>query len=92
LALPNKLFEYLQAGLPVVVSSSDERDALLKRYAIGESFAPGNSKALAAAINTVLACAAANAYSKPLQTAAKELSWENERERLLNVYRSVLPV
>jgi glycosyltransferase involved in cell wall biosynthesis len=89
LALPNKLFEYLQAGLPVVVSASEERNQLLKQYGMGEGFEPGNPKALASAIHAVLEMT--THYRRNVHIAAQDLNWGREELRLVSVYRSVLP-
>src|SRR5215212_4763186 len=49
--LPNKLFESLQAGLPVVVSDLPEMAAVVKRYGVGEVFPDGNAESLARTLN-----------------------------------------
>ena len=41
LALPNKLFEYLMAGLAVVVPEAPAMASLVKREGVGRTFRPG---------------------------------------------------
>ena len=45
LALPNKVFEYLQSGLPIIHSGSDEVRRLLEQYGVGRWFAEGRGGA-----------------------------------------------
>lgn len=49
-ALPNKLFEYLAAGLPVLVPEFPEAANLVRRYGVGLSFDPYSPASIAQAI------------------------------------------
>jgi glycosyltransferase involved in cell wall biosynthesis len=86
LALPNKLFEYIAAGVPVVASALPEADALIRRYGVGWSVAPGNPTALAPALSHALAARDDPQLADRLARAGAELHWSRERERLLAVY------
>jgi glycosyltransferase involved in cell wall biosynthesis len=46
--LPNKLFEYLSAGLPVVSSLRGETEGFLRETGCGATYPPGDAAALAA--------------------------------------------
>jgi glycosyltransferase involved in cell wall biosynthesis len=86
-ALPNKLFEYVQAGLPVVASNLPEMASLIEQYGIGETFPAGNSEMLARILNDLLASPEKLAhYRNQAFAAGKELNWEKEQLRLLQVY------
>lgn len=50
-ALPNKIFEYLSSGLPVLVAHYPAASRLAERYQIGLSSYWYDSKSVAAAIN-----------------------------------------
>jgi glycosyltransferase involved in cell wall biosynthesis len=84
LSLPNKLFEYLAAGLPVVSVAFPELERIVTGYDVGRVCAPEDLEALAAAVRAVLDDPAelerlrANAAR-----AAKELTWENEEPAYL---------
>ena len=54
--LPNKLFDYAKAGLPVVSSLSGEAAALIERYACGATYRAGDAASLAEAIGEALRC------------------------------------
>jgi len=53
-SLPNKIFEYLSAGLPIVTSLSGECKALLDAYDCGTTYAAGDSVSLLAALKPYL--------------------------------------
>ena len=53
-SLPNKLFEYLSAGLPIVSSLGNEARDLLERNACGSIYRPGDALSLASAIVALL--------------------------------------
>ena len=46
-SLPNKLFEAVQAGVPVVASRLPDITAVVERYGLGSQFEPGDHEALA---------------------------------------------
>ena len=52
--LPNKLFDYAKAGLPIVSSLGGETAALLEKYACGATYRAGDAASLAEAIGVAL--------------------------------------
>jgi glycosyltransferase involved in cell wall biosynthesis len=88
LCLPNKLFEYIQAGLPVVVTDLPEMRRIVTQYGVGEVFRDGDPEDLAAKIDSVLVNG--HKYGLASRAAAKELNWDVEKHRLIDVYKSVL--
>ncbi|HEY8810767.1 MAG TPA: glycosyltransferase, partial [Solirubrobacterales bacterium] len=86
LALPNKLFEYVAAGLPVVVSDLPEASRLVRAHGIGWCADGADPESVAAALCTALAHQDDEGLAKRLARAASELSWEQEKQRLLAVY------
>ena len=92
LCLPNKLFEYLMAGLPVLASPLDAVAELLKTYDVGwvvPSLAPSD---IGAAINAMLADSTAYMRMRrnALEITRHELCWEKECQRLIYLYQSIL--
>ena len=61
LALPNKLFEYLMAGLPVVVADIPEMRHVVETFGVGLVVDPTDRNALAAALRRALSDEAARA-------------------------------
>jgi glycosyltransferase involved in cell wall biosynthesis len=87
-SLPNKLFESIHAGLPIVAADLPDTAEIVRRYGVGEVFDAGTPQDLAAAIQQVLADPAA--YRRAARAAAAELTWEHEAEELVGLYTRVL--
>ena len=89
MALPNKLFEFIMAGLAVAIGPSPAMAAVVQRYGLGvvaESFEPG---ALAAKLNA-LTPDDINAMKRASLQAARELNAEREMGKLLDIYARLL--
>ncbi|HMJ73520.1 MAG TPA: glycosyltransferase [Solirubrobacterales bacterium] len=86
LALPNKLFEYVAAGLPVVVSDLPEASRLVRAHGIGWCADGADPESVAVALRTALAQQNDEGLRERLARAATELSWEREKQSLLAVY------
>lgn len=92
LCLPNKLFEYLMAGLPVLSSPLDAVAEIIQSYDVGlvlPSLAP---EGIGAAINTILAddTSRARMCRNALLVAQREFHWEKERQQLIGLYLTIL--
>ncbi|HEU4676528.1 MAG TPA: glycosyltransferase, partial [Motilibacteraceae bacterium] len=90
-ALPNKLFEYLHAGLPLVVSDCRAQAAFVRDLGVGEVHRAEDAADLARAVRAVLADP--DRYLAPLRADEHLLdpwSWEHQEERLWAFYRQVL--
>jgi glycosyltransferase involved in cell wall biosynthesis len=87
-ALPNKLFDYIQAGVPVLVSDFPEMSAIVKHYNIGLTLSNRDPKHVAEILRLMLFDQPLRAqWKENLQKAAEELCWENEMHILLDVYK-----
>lgn len=84
-ALPNKLFEYIQARVPVCAPALPEIDRVMREHAVGDTYLPGDAADLARAL---LATPAATTPAR-LEAAAAAFVWENEKKVLLTVYREL---
>lgn len=90
--LPNKLFEYLMAGLPVLTSLLDAIVEVIKTYDVGQIVPSLTPSDIGAAINAMLADtpALARMRSNALEAARQEFHWENESQKLIQLYDAVL--
>jgi glycosyltransferase involved in cell wall biosynthesis len=86
MSLPNKLFDYFHAGLPVVVSAVQEVKKLTEHYGAGLVLHDVTPSHLAAAVQKLLQePALRDALAKGAAAAAKELVWGIEAEKLAAV-------
>jgi glycosyltransferase involved in cell wall biosynthesis len=90
MALPNKLFEYLHAGLPVVVSDCRAMSDFVTRAGMGEVFASGDPSALAVAVRTVLGNRERYVGGQRRDAVLLEYTWDRQAQRLRDVYREML--
>ena len=88
-SLPNKLFESVHAGLPVITSNTKDAAAIVREYGLGAVVDPNASPPeLASAIEAILPDA--ERYRAAARAAARELTWQNETERLIALHDRVL--
>lgn len=86
LALPNKLFDYIHAEIPVLVANLPEMSALVKQYELGEIAQSNDPKALANQLNEMLKNEAQlNSWKTSAAKAKQELNWEKESEIIKEV-------
>jgi glycosyltransferase involved in cell wall biosynthesis len=91
LALPNKLFEYLAAGLPVVVSDLSEMRRLVTERGVGWVTDSGDPADIARVLDQALDSLDDGALRERVREAAAELNWPHERSRLTDLYAKLEP-
>ena len=86
--LPNKLFDFIQAGVPVVASNLVEVGKIIKKYDIGLFIPDHDPKSIANTIRSGLDDDAQRAlWQEGLARAAEDLCWENEQQTLIEIYK-----
>lgn len=86
-SLPNKMFEYIQAEVPVVCSDFPDMQEIIKLYGVGAYSDPENTEGLVNAITEILNNDEQyNKFRKNCKKAKSELNWECEKEKLLSLY------
>ncbi len=89
--LPNKFFEYLMAGLPVLSSSLGAITDLIESYDVGQVVTSLEPEDIGNAINSMLADQAAlDRMHRNALNAAKEFCWERESKQLIRLYHLIL--
>lgn len=84
-ASPNKLFEYLQAGLPVVGSNLPFVKQILLENDVGLVFNPHDPKDIARAINHITQDDVYEKLRLNVEKVRCRFSWEVEGQKFLNV-------
>jgi glycosyltransferase involved in cell wall biosynthesis len=85
-SLPNKLFDYIMAGIPVVASPLPEISDIVEKYGIGMIVMDHSPAEIARAINSILDEEHKSNRSENLKKAASELNWEKEKHKLIDIY------
>lgn len=86
-ALPNKLFDYIRAGVPVLVSDLPEMKTIVEKFEIGAISNSHDPERLAKTISEALNdTTKRNTWKLNLVQASKELTWENEEKVLKGIF------
>lgn len=89
-ALPNKLFDYVQARLPVLISDLPEMRQLIEKYQIGIVAEKRTPKDIAKYIEVLLSEEDMSIRKRNLELAARELCWQREEDKLIDIYHQVI--
>ncbi len=84
-ALPNKLFEYMMAGLALAVTDLEEMVTLLNDTGAGFSLGDGSPAAIGAAINSLTRPEIDRMRAAALE-AAKRYNWDTEATPVIDAY------
>jgi glycosyltransferase involved in cell wall biosynthesis len=84
-ALPNKIFDYIQAEVPILVSNLPEMKAVIKQHKVGEIVAHRDPKKLAHQIKKIIQ----KDFTKELKVAKEDLIWEKQENKLLTIFNNL---
>ena len=88
-SLPNKLFDYIQARIPVIASPLPEVRKIIEEYDVGLIAESHDPKYLAGIFEKAVEPENIIRWRKNLDAAASELHWGNEKEKLLDLITSI---
>ena len=90
LALPNKLFESIQAHIPIVGSNLPEIEKIICQYRVGEVCRHDDVADIYRAVKEIKDNKEKQEqYRKNAEEASKELCWEKESRRLMEAYKRI---
>jgi glycosyltransferase involved in cell wall biosynthesis len=90
MALPNKLFEYLHAGLPMVVTDLHEMGAFVREHGLGQTFRSEDPVDLAESVAKVAADLHSYRQAAADPALRAEYSWQRQAEVLRTTYDRLL--
>jgi glycosyltransferase involved in cell wall biosynthesis len=83
-ALPNKLFEYIMAEVPVLVSNLPQMKEIVEKYEVGFAVNPNNKEELISSLKKLSSDSDLyNRLKQNCKKASEELNWEKEVNSLL---------
>jgi glycosyltransferase involved in cell wall biosynthesis len=87
---PNKLFEYVQARLPVIASNFPEMEKVVMENNIGFTFDPEDVSSIVASIEKMRENPSNRAlFKENTKMAAERYNWAVEEEKLQQIYTSL---
>jgi glycosyltransferase involved in cell wall biosynthesis len=89
LSLPNKLFDYIHAGVPVLVSDLPELRRVVNEYHVGWIAPKVEPEVLANEIARALASKEYDQMKRNCLTAREKLNWQQESQILRRIYTSL---
>lgn len=82
-ALPNKVFDYIYAEIPVIVSDLPEMKSVVTTFKVGVILKNRTPEEL----STLLKGIDKKKYTDALKNAKKELNWNTEKEKLIHIFK-----
>ena len=90
-SLPNKLFDYIRSGVPVLASHLPEVENIINQYSIGEFIESHDPQHIASQIRKCLDDESSRTlWKENLKIASHDLCWENEEKILLQIITRAL--
>ncbi|MCH8277274.1 MAG: glycosyltransferase, partial [Bacteroidetes bacterium] len=90
-ALPNKLFEYIAASVPILASDLPEIRSVVRGYDLGLTVDPSNRESVAAALRKMTEHPdLRTAWRANAATAAETFNWESASHYFIDAMRSVI--
>ncbi|MDH5503749.1 MAG: glycosyltransferase, partial [Acidimicrobiia bacterium] len=86
-SLPNKLFEYIMAGVPVIGSDSPEIGRIVNETDVGVACDPADPEAIAEAARMILADK--QRFVDATKIAARQYNWTVESQKLIDLYEAL---
>lgn len=87
-SLPNKVFDYLHAGVPILASRLPEIEAIISRFEVGDFVENHDPRHIAEKLNELLTSPKLAIYKANTAKVAEVLNWETEKEKLVEVIRA----
>ena len=88
MSLPNKFFEYMAAGLPVIATNLQEMAKIVERHNIG-TLTEGNAVDKIVKSVSLMADADLSTFDKGIEEAQEIYTWQNQETELKHLYKSL---
>ena len=84
-SLPNKIFDYINAEIPILVSDLPEFRNIIEADNIGKVIRKRNPKDISRQINDMLSFPKSH-WMPGLKSAKNKYNWQNQESRLLSLF------
>jgi glycosyltransferase involved in cell wall biosynthesis len=86
-SLPNKIFDYLQAGVPILASRLPEIEKIITKYEVGDFIDSHEPNAIASKINELLFSDKLVNYKSNVAIVNSQINWHHEKKKLAAVIK-----
>lgn len=91
-ALPNKLFDYLAAGVPVLAPNLPEIRSIVQGYNVGKTVDQRNPDQIAESLNQmIVATSERETWIHNAERFCETFNWESASQRFIAAFRHILP-
>ena len=91
-SMPNKLFEYMMAGIPIVASDFEEMGRVVREEGVGTVCDPDDPQSIADAVRAIVDDPEAEArFRAATRVAIGKYNWDEEEKKLLALYQRLEP-
>ena len=94
-ACPNKFFEYMQLGLPIIASNFKRWENIIKPYNTGYLVDPESEESILIAINKIMNLTTTDLRvlgENGINAVINKYNWNIEEEKLIKVYKKILKI
>jgi glycosyltransferase involved in cell wall biosynthesis len=84
IALPNKLFQSISVGVPVVAADVPQTASVVREHGLGELYTPGDAGSLSRALQTVRDNY--SSFTNNVIRARPLFDWSVDAGRLISIY------
>lgn len=88
-SLPNKVFDYVHAGIPILASRLPEIQLLINQYQVGVFIHNHDPKHIASQIEEFLNSTNYSICKSNTRKAAEENNWDSEKQKLIHLIGSI---
>lgn len=90
-SLPNKIFDYIHAEIPVLASRLPEIEKIITGYGIGDFIKDHQPETISDKINDMLQSPRLPEYKANTRTAKENLNWFLEKQKLIQIIQTIPP-
>ena len=88
-ALPNKIFDYIQAEIPILVSDLPELRSVVNTYNIGEVLISRDPKSVALQMTNMINHSKTKLFPE-IPLAKQKFCWQFEEEKLFSLFQKII--
>ena len=90
LSLPNKIFDYIKAKVPILASDLIEVSNIISKYEVGYTISEITPNSILQGLNNLIKIKEESFHDESFDKAIYDLNWERESQILIKTYNNIL--